>query len=85
MHVGRCGKTQRDTGVRGWVGNDTGGLCNVDSTQKQARGRHRGHGYTYLRTCNGVETRKKQMIAEGHRFDMTDILHMYGCLMVAHR
>ena len=42
--MGRCGKTQRDTGVHGWVRNDAGGWCDADATQKQVSGDTEGMG-----------------------------------------
>ena len=72
--------------MHGWVRNDAGGCCSVHATQKQARGGHRGHGGTYFRVhCTEGKREKTQMVAEGHRCMMTDILGMLGALMVVDR
>lgn len=70
--------------MHGWVGNDAGGLSNVNATRKQVKGGHGGHVGTHL-CAHVTETKreKKQMVTEGHRFGITNILGMLGGLMVA--
>ena len=69
-----------------WVGNNAGKLCNVNATQKQGKGGHGGHVGAHL-CAHATEAKreKKQMIMEGHRCVMTNILGILGVHMVGYR
>ena len=72
--------------LHGWLGNDAGGLCNVNVTRKQAKGGHGEHVGAHL--CAYVaeaKQEKKQIVTERQRFVMTESLEILGVLLLADR